>query len=96
MIWKENSANWKDIDTKWSNGITQFKQDNILSIGDIRVRSVLMAFSSAVLYKTISWNTTGLLRKTRNLGVSFALMGYLFVPELFNPFLQKRNLNKIK
>jgi len=55
-----------------------------------------MAFSSAVFYKTISWNTTGLLRKSRNLGVSFVLMGYVFVPELFNPFLQRRNLNKLK
>lgn len=60
-----------------------------MTLGDIRVRSILMAFSSAVLYKAISYNTTGILRKTRNLGISFAFMGYWFVPELFNPFLRK-------
>lgn len=96
MIWNQHSSQWKDIDTKWAQNITKFKNDNILSIGDIRIRSVLMAFSSAVFYKAISWNTTGLLRKSRNLGVSFVLMGYVFVPELFNPFLQRRNLNKLK
>jgi hypothetical protein len=51
-----------------------------------------MAFSAALLYKTISVNTTGLFRKTRNLGASFAFMGYWIVPELFNPFLQKPKL----
>lgn len=60
-----------------------------MTLGDIRIRSILMAFSSAVLYKVISLNTTGFLRKTRNLGLSFAFMGYWFVPELFNPFLRK-------
>jgi hypothetical protein len=54
-----------------------------------------MAFSSAVFYKTLSWNTTGLLRKTRNLGISFVVMGYVFVPELFNPFLKKQSLAKM-
>jgi hypothetical protein len=51
-----------------------------MTLGDIRIRSVLMAFSSALLYKTISINTTGLIRKSRNLGISFAFMGYWFVP----------------
>lgn len=63
-------------------------------MGDIRVRSVLMAFTAALLYKTISFNTTGLFRKTRNLSISFLFMGYWFVPELFNPFLQKPQLLK--
>jgi hypothetical protein len=51
-----------------------------------------MAFSSAVLYKSISWNTVGLLRKSRNMGISFVLTGYWLVPELFNPFLKKSKL----
>jgi hypothetical protein len=54
-----------------------------------------MAFSAAVLYKTISINTTGLLRKSRNLGISFLLTGYMFVPELFNPFLKKPKITDI-
>jgi hypothetical protein len=77
---------------KWSNGITKFKEDNLISLGDVRVRSILMAFSSAILYKVVSINTTGFLRKTRNLGLSFVFMGYWFVPELFNPFLRKPSL----
>jgi hypothetical protein len=48
-----------------------------------------MAFSAAVFYKAISFNTSGFLRKSRNMGISFAIMGYWFVPELFNPFLKK-------
>jgi hypothetical protein len=60
-----------------------------LSIGDLRVRSVLMAFSAALFYKTISFNTNGFLRRSRNMGISFFVMGYWFVPELFNPFLKK-------
>jgi len=75
-----------------SNNITKFKEENILTLGDIRIRSILMAFSSAVMYKLISVNTTGLLRKTRNLGVSFVFMGYWFAPELFNPFLRRPSL----
>jgi len=68
----------------------------MLALGDIRVRSVLMAFSSALIYKAVSYNTTGLLRKTRNLGLSFAFMGYWFVPELFNPFIKNIALtNKV-
>jgi hypothetical protein len=75
-----------------SIGITKFKEENILTLGDIRARSILMAFSSALLYKLVSYNTTGLLKKTRNLGISFAFMGYWFAPELFNPFLRKPTL----
>jgi len=63
-----------------SNDITKFKEENLLTLGDIRIRSILMAFSAAVLYKLVSINTTGLLRRTRNLGLSFAFMGYWFVP----------------
>jgi fructose-specific phosphotransferase system IIC component len=48
-----------------------------------------MAFSAALFYKTISFNTSGFLRKSRNMGISFFIMGYWFVPELFNPFLKK-------
>ena len=63
-----------------------------MGLGDVRVRSILMAFSSALMYKLISVNTVGLLRKTRNLGASFVFMGYWFVPELFNPFLRRPSL----
>jgi hypothetical protein len=63
-----------------------------MGLGDVRVRSILMAFSSALMYKLISVNTVGLLRKTQNLGVSFVFMGYWFVPELFNPFLRRPSL----
>jgi fructose-specific phosphotransferase system IIC component len=48
-----------------------------------------MAFSAALFYKMISFNTNGFLRKSRNMGISFIVMGYWFVPELFNPFLKK-------
>ena len=56
-------------------------------MGDIRIRSVLMAVSTAAFYKIISFRTNSLIGRTRNLAVSFGFMGITFVPELFNPFL---------
>jgi hypothetical protein len=46
-----------------------------------------MAVAGGLTYKLISFNKPSLIRRTRNLGLSFALSGWLFVPELFNPFL---------
>ncbi len=57
-------------------------------MGDIRTRSVFMAVSAAFMYKVISFNAVGFFAKSRNTAISFALMGYLFVPELFNPFIK--------
>jgi len=54
-------------------------------------RSICMAVSSGLTYKLFSNNTASLLARTRNLGVSFLLNGWLFVPELFNPFLKNRD-----
>lgn len=48
-----------------------------------------MAIAGGLTYKLISFNTSSLIRRTRNLGVSFVLSGWLFVPELFNPYLSK-------
>jgi hypothetical protein len=59
-------------------------------MGDVRVRSVAMTFSAALMYKLISIRRPlGPLRMSRNLGVSFVFMGYWFLPELFNPFIEK-------
>lgn len=70
--------------------MTNFKDDYILSVGDVRVRSVIMAVSAALMYRVMSFKTTSLLGRTRNLGISFGLMGITFVPELFNPFLLRK------
>lgn len=50
-------------------------------------RSICMAVAGGLTYKLISFNTTSLIRRTRNLGASFIINGWLFVPELFNPYL---------
>ena len=55
-----------------------------------------MAVSTAAFYKIISIKTTSLLGRTRNMGVSFGLMGITFIPELFNPFLVFRESNSKK
>jgi len=39
-----------------------------------------MALSAAIFYRAISFNTSGFLRRSRNMGISFVLMGYWFVP----------------
>jgi hypothetical protein len=46
-----------------------------------------MAIAGGLTYKLISLNNPSLIRRTRNLGVSFIVSGWLFVPELFNPYL---------
>ena len=46
-----------------------------------------MAVSTAAFYKVVSLGTRSIVGRTRNLAVSFGLMGITFVPELFNPFL---------
>ena len=53
-------------------------------------RSIVMAVSSGITYKLATLNTSSLLARTRNLGAAFVLNGWLFVPELFNPFLSHR------
>ena len=50
-----------------------------------------MAIAGGLTYKLISFNNPSLIRRTRNLGVSFVLNGWLFVPELFNPYLLHRD-----
>jgi hypothetical protein len=54
-------------------------------------RSICMAVSSGLAYKLATNTSASLLARTRNLGVSFLLNGWLFVPELFNPFLKHRD-----
>jgi hypothetical protein len=78
---------WASFDEKSAESITAWKRNYILELGDLKLRSVLMALSTVFMYRLISIRTTSFLGRTRNLGISFALMGITFVPELFNPFL---------
>ncbi len=78
-------------DSRVAQNVTDFKRDYILNIGGLMNRSICMAVSSGLTYKLFSNNTASLLARTRNLGVSFLLNGWLFVPELFNPFLKNRD-----
>jgi hypothetical protein len=78
-------------DHRVAQNVTDFKRDYILNIGGLMNRSICMAVSSGLTYKLISSSTSTLLARTRNLGVSFLLNGWLFVPELFNPFLKNRD-----
>ena len=76
-------------DSRSARFITDFKKDYILSIGDLMNRSICMAIAGGATYKLASYNNPSLIRRTRNLAASFLLSGWLFVPELFNPFLPK-------
>ncbi len=49
-----------------------------------------MGVTGALMYKTISFRTTGFLRRSRNLGLSFIFMSYWWVPELVNPLLSRK------
>ena len=43
-------------------------------------RSICMAVMGGLTYKLISLNKPSLVRRTRNLAVSFVVNGWLFVP----------------
>ena len=43
-------------------------------------RSICMAIAGGLTYKLISLNNPSVIRRTRNLGVSFMVNGWLFVP----------------
>jgi len=43
----------------------------------------------AIYYKLNSYNNPSLFHRTRNAAAIFLVSGWLFVPELFNPFLPK-------
>jgi hypothetical protein len=86
---KQTINELNDWDARSANWITEFKRDYILSIGDLMNRSICMAIAGGATYRLLSWNKPSLVCRTRNLGVSFVLSGWLFVPELFNPFLPK-------
>lgn len=60
-----------------------------MGLGDMMNRSICMAIAGGLTYKLISLNNPSIIRRTRNLGVSFMISGWLFVPELFNPYLNR-------
>jgi hypothetical protein len=90
--WHCDHEYWLRFDVEAANSITNWKQQYVLTLGDVRLRSVVMAVSTAFCYRIASFRTNSFLRRTRNLAVSFGLMGITFVPELFNPFLLKEKL----
>lgn len=71
--------------------MTKFKQDYVFKIGDLSNRSIAMAVVGGITYKLISFGKPSLFGRTRNLAASFLLSGWIFVPELFNPFMPKRD-----
>ena len=71
--------------------MTDFKRDHVLTLGDMLNRSICMAVTGGLAYKAISWNKPSLICRSRNLAVSFLVSGWLFVPELFNPFLSQQS-----
>lgn len=76
----EASKEWSDWDSRAARHITDFKRDYVLSLGDMLNRSICMAVMGGLTYKLISLNKPSMIRRTRNLGISFALNGWLFVP----------------
>jgi hypothetical protein len=53
-------------------------------------RSICMAITGGLTYKLVSLNNPSLIKRSRNLAASFLISGWLFVPELFNPYLGSR------
>lgn len=71
--------------------MTKFKDEYILSIGDMRLRSSMMFVSAGAFYLLLSLQKPSMLSRVRNLGISFGLNGFMWVPELFNPMLIRKS-----
>jgi len=91
-VWaRQQQKEMRGWDQRWAKDITEFKREYIMGLGDLMNRSICMAIAGGLTYKLISFNNPSLIRRTRNLAVSFVVNGWLFVPELFNPYLPHRD-----
>ena len=92
-FWKwraQQQEKWRDFDVRAAQAITDFKDQKILSIGDMRVRSSLMFVTTGATYLLLTIHRPSTFVRMRNFAASFALNGYLWVPELFNPMLIRK------
>lgn len=77
---KDQREEWKNFDHNCAKAITDFKEEYIFSLGDVRLRSACMFVSAGLFYLMISLHKPSMLGRVRNLAVSFGLNGYLWIP----------------
>lgn len=70
--------------------MTNFKRNHILSIGDERVRLILLSVLSIPIWKLSNYRSSSApLLRYRNLALTFVGLGLILSPEIFNPFLSE-------
>ena len=85
---------WEHFDHNAAKAITDLKEEYILSLGDMRLRSACMFVSAGLFYLLISLKKPTFFGRFRNLAITFGLNGYVWVPELFNPMLIRKSASQ--
>ncbi|CAD8073374.1 unnamed protein product [Paramecium primaurelia] len=79
---------------KWPERFTQFKQNNILNLGNENQRLIFLGLSTLAIVSITKRFSSGLLPIVRNSVVTYFGLGLVVAPEIYNPLLVKKNQNK--
>ncbi|CAD8163121.1 unnamed protein product [Paramecium octaurelia] len=78
---------------KWPERFTQFKQNNILNLGNENQRLIFLGLSTLAMVSITKGFSSGLLPIVRNSVVTYFGLGLVVAPEIYNPLLVKKNQN---
>jgi hypothetical protein len=68
--------------------MADFKRNYILTMGDERIRLIILSVLSIPIWKISNYRSTNApLLRYRNLALTFVGLGLILSPEIFNPFL---------
>ncbi|CAD8164339.1 unnamed protein product [Paramecium octaurelia] len=77
---------------KWPERFTQFKYNNILSLGNENQRLIFLGLSTLAIVSISKRFSSGLLPILRNSVVTYFGLGLIVAPEIYNPLLvNKKN-----
>lgn len=76
---------------------SKFKCEHILPLGDERVRLIILSVLSIPIWKISNYRSANsALLRYRNLALTFAALGIILSPEIFNPFLHQYNVPRVQ
>ncbi|CAK82613.1 unnamed protein product (macronuclear) [Paramecium tetraurelia] len=79
---------------QWPERFTQFKQNNILNLGNENQRLIFLGLSTLAIVSITKGFSSGLMPIVRNSVVTYFGLGLVVAPEIYNPLLVKKNQNK--
>lgn len=79
--------NWGECSSKGAEYLTEMKFKYIISIGDINIRTLIMATSTTLCFGALNFvGKPFILGKIRNAGLCLIINGLIWTPEFSNPF----------